>query len=55
MATIVQEKYTTTDARNRRKPQEYAGIIIRAAKSAELEATAHIIMLIYNGLNLEFQ
>ena len=55
MATIVREKYTITDARNRREPREYAGVIIRVAKSAELGSASHIIMLIYNGLDLEFQ
>ena len=55
MATIVQERYTISDARNRRKPREYAGVITQAAKSAELGSTGHIIMLIYNGLDLEFQ
>ncbi|MCJ1470708.1 hypothetical protein MMC07_009355 [Pseudocyphellaria aurata] len=55
MATIVRERYTIADARNRQKPREYAEIIIRAAKLAELGSTGHIIMLIYNGLDLEFQ
>ena len=55
MATIVQERYTMLDARNRREPRKYAGVITRAAKSAELGTTAHIMMLIYNGLDLEFQ
>ena len=55
MATIVQERYTIADACNKRKPCEYASIIIQAAKSAELGSTGHIIMLIYNGLDFEFQ
>ena len=55
MATIVRERYTIVDARNRREPREYAGVITCAAKSAELGTTGHIIMLIYNGLDLEFQ
>lgn len=54
MATIVCERYTKTDARNRKKPCEYAGVIIRAAKSVELGSAGHIIMLIYNELDLEF-
>ena len=55
MAAIVRERYTISDAQNRREPREYAAVIIRAAKSAKLGTTGHIIMLIYNGLNLEFQ
>ena len=55
MATIIQERYTVTDAQHRREPRKYAGIIIRAAKSAELGATGQVIMLIYNGLDLQFQ
>ena len=55
MATMVRERYTIADARNKREPREYAGIIMRAAKSAKLGGTGHIIMLIYNGLDIEFQ
>ena len=55
MATIVQERYTISDARNWQKPRKYAGVITWAAKLAELGSTSHIIMLIYNGLDLEFQ
>lgn len=55
MATIVQKRYTIADARNKREPQEYAGIILRVAKSAKLGTAGHIIMLIYNGLELKFQ
>ena len=55
MASIIKERYTLLDAWNRQEPREYAGIIIRAAKSAELGSVGHIIMLIYNGLDLEFQ
>ena len=55
MATIVKERYIITDARNRRKLHKYASIITYAAKSAKLKAAEHIIMLIYNRLDLEFQ
>lgn len=54
MAAIVRERYTLTNAQNRRKPREYVGVIIRGAKSAELGSIGHIIMLIYNSLKLKF-
>ncbi len=43
------------DARRRRESREYAGVIIRVARSTELESESHQIMMIYNDLNLEFQ
>ena len=55
IATIVQEKYTMIDAQNKREPYEYARVIICAAKSAKIGSMGHIIMLIYNGLELEFK
>ena len=55
IATIVRERYTLADARSKREPCEYAGVIIWAAKSAELGSAGHIVMMIYNGLELEFQ
>lgn len=55
MAAIVKERYTLLDAWNRQEPREYAGMILQAAKLAELESVGHIIMLIYNGLDLKVQ
>ena len=55
MATIVRERYTLADARSKREPREYAGVILWAAKSAELESAGRVVMMIYNGLKLEFQ
>ena len=55
MATIVRERYTLADAWSKQEPREYAGVIIGAAKSAELGSAGHIVMMIYNGLELEFQ
>ena len=54
MAAVVQERYTIADAFKKQELWEYAGVIIWAAKSAELGSTGHIIMLIYNELELEF-
>jgi hypothetical protein len=54
MITITRERYTLDDARRRRESREYADIIMRATKSAELNSESHQIMLIYNDLNLEF-
>ncbi len=55
MITITKKKYTMNDARKRRESREYANVIMRAAKSVELESKEHIIMLIYNDLDLKFQ
>jgi hypothetical protein len=55
MTTIIRERYTMNDARRRREPREYASVIMRAARSAELESDAHQVMMIYNDLDLEFQ
>jgi ribose 1,5-bisphosphokinase PhnN len=43
------------NARRRRESREYVDIIMRAARSAELDIANHQIMMIYNDLNLEFQ
>ena len=42
------------DARRRREPVEYAQVITRAARSAEM-SVYNQIFLIYNGLDLEFR
>ncbi len=55
MIIITRERFTLKDARRRREPRKYADVIMRATKSAELGSDDHIIMLIYNDLDLEFQ
>ncbi len=55
MITITRERYILENARRRRESREYADIIMRAAKSAELSSKSHLIMLIYNDLDLKFQ
>ncbi len=55
MTTIIKKKYIMKNARRRRESREYADIIMKAAKSAKLESNEHIIMLIYNDLDLKFQ
>lgn len=54
MATITRERYTMEDARRKREPMEYAHVITRAAKAAEITTHAQIFLL-YNGLELEFR
>ncbi len=54
MTVIIKKKYIMNDARNRREFREYAKIIMRATRSAEFESDEHVIMLIYNELDLEF-
>jgi hypothetical protein len=43
------------DARRKRESREYADVIMRAARFAELESESHQIMMIYNDLDLKFQ
>lgn len=42
------------DAKKNREPREYAQSVLRSAKSAELPVYNQVL-LIYNGLDLEFQ
>lgn len=55
MAVLMRERYTVDDARKHREPREYASTIIQAAKCAELANPFNQILLIYNGLHVEFQ
>jgi hypothetical protein len=55
MITITRERYILDDVRRRRESRKYADIIMRAEKSAELSSKSHLIMLIYNDLDLKFQ
>jgi hypothetical protein len=55
MITITRERYILKNARQCRKSREYVDIIIRTTKSIELKSNAHLVMLIYNELNVELQ
>jgi hypothetical protein len=55
MIIIIRKRYIMNDARRRRESREYASVIMRAARSAELESKTHQIMMIYNDLDLKFQ
>lgn len=55
MAVILKERYSMSDAARQREPREYAQTILRAAKTAELGDTADHLLVIWNGLELEFQ
>lgn len=55
MAIIVRERYSLNDAVRHREPREYAMMIIRAAKVAQLGDTHNQLDVIWNGLDVEFQ
>jgi hypothetical protein len=55
MIIIIRERYTMNDARRRRESREYVSVIMRIARSIELESKSHQVMMIYNDLNLIFQ
>jgi hypothetical protein len=55
MITITREKYILDDVCRRRKSREYADIMMRTTKSAELSSKSYLIMLIYNDWNWKFQ
>lgn len=55
LTTIVRERYILNDARRRRESREYAEVIMRAARSIELDFSNHQILMIYNNLDLKFQ
>jgi hypothetical protein len=55
MTKIIKKKYTMNDARKHCQLREYADVIIKASKSVELDSKKHLIMLIYNDLDLKFQ
>ena len=54
LVIVIRERYIMNDARRRREFNEYAQIIIRAARSVEM-SIYNQIYLIYNGLDLEFR
>lgn len=55
MAVLLREKYTMQDAARHREPREYAQTVMRAAQTAEMGAMKDHILLIWNGLDTEFQ
>ncbi len=55
MITIIREKYILENARRCRESREYADVIIRATKSTKLKFEIHLMMLIYNNLNVKLQ
>ena len=55
MTTVLREKYTLQDAARHREPREYAQLILRAAQNAELGTLKDHMLLIWNGLDMEFQ
>ncbi len=55
LTTITTEKYTMSDAYRRREPREYAQIILREARSAEMTSTYNQLFLIYNEIDLELR
>ena len=55
MAIMLKEKYTMNDAAKRREPRKYARTVIRTVKTAELGDTTDHLLIVWNGLNIEFQ
>ncbi len=55
MTLLIKEKYIIKNARRKRESREYAEMILRAAKSAELISEISQIFLIYNEIDVEFQ
>lgn len=55
LATILRKRYIIQNVRRRRNSREYASIILRAAKSIELNFIINQIAVIYNKINVESQ
>ena len=55
IAVVLKEKYTIFDVAKRRKFRKYAQTVIRAIKTTELGDTADHLLIVWNGLNVEFQ
>ena len=53
--TLQRKKYSLADAVKHRKFREYAQIIIRAVKVAEVGDKLQQMFIIWDGLDLEFQ
>ena len=54
MKVIIDERYTSQNARQRKESREYAQIIVRVARSIEL-SMYNQLHIIWNELNVEFQ
>jgi hypothetical protein len=55
MTSLIKKKYTMNDVRRRRESREYADVILRAVKSADLISKISQIFLIYNEIDVKFQ
>ena len=55
MSILLREKYSLQDASRRREPREFAQTILRAGQTAELGTIKDHMLLIWNGLDFEFQ
>lgn len=55
MSVLLREKYSMQDASRHREPREYAQTIMRAAQNADMGVMKDHILLIWNGLDTEFQ
>jgi hypothetical protein len=55
MIFLMKKKYTVKNVKRRRKSEEYAEVILRAAKSTELISEINLIFLIYNEIDVIFQ
>ena len=49
MAAVMKIKHTLNDAARHRKPRKYVQTIIRAAKTAELNETSDLLLIIWNN------
>ena len=54
MVAVMKERYTLNDAAKHREPRKYVQTVIRAAKTAELSETSDYLLIIWNGLDVEF-
>lgn len=54
MSVLMKKRYIMKNAKKRREPRKCASTMIKTAKSASLDNVFNQILLIYNGLNLEF-
>ena len=55
MSVLLRERYSMQDAARHREPREYAQTIMRAAQNADMGVRKDHILLIWNGLDSEFQ
>ena len=52
---VLRERYTMTDAGNRREPREYAQKILRSAKDAGMTNVKNQLDIVFNGIDLELR